>query len=141
MRTLLLLTLMVLGLGGCASQPPPLCGGASIPYWKGPLVRPRTPVVRRYYQGDGGETSRKVSAAAAPVIAKVNESESEPRFTSSEWWSRENTRLGRVTRICNGCLAGSPVAAVSKPLNPLPPLPMLPNKHSELQGEAVLTLP
>src|SRR4051794_7521860 len=29
----------------------------------------------------------------------------EPRFTSAEWWVRENVRLSKAMIICRGCLA------------------------------------
>jgi hypothetical protein len=142
MRTLLLLVLTALGLGGCASHPPlPACGATSIPYWTGASAWPQTPLVQRHYQVAHGEAARKVLGALAPIIPEVKETGPEPRFTSTEWWSRENARLARITQICSGCLPPPPVAVASRPFSPLPPMPILPNKEPELQGMAAQALP
>lgn len=112
-----------------------------MPYWSGAFAPPQTPVVHRYGRVSHRQAARKVPAAVAPPIQEVKETGPEPRFTSAEWWARENARLGKVTQICNGCLPQTTVTAAFKVLNPLPPIPMLPNKQSEFQGAAAQALP
>jgi hypothetical protein len=53
---------------------------------------------------------------------------SEPRFTSAEWWIRENARLGKAVAICRGCLPAV-VATVTPPKAVFldPGLPVLAN--------------
>lgn len=61
---------------------------------------------------------RRVSVATVPKEVEA----SEPRFTSSEWWQRENAKLSKAMIICRGCLPATvAVAAPPKALVPASP--------------------
>jgi hypothetical protein len=54
------------------------------------------------------------TADQASVLAQTKDDAPEPRPTSTEWWTRENARLGKAMIICRGCLL-SPMANASLP--------------------------
>ena len=54
------------------------------------------------------------TAGDAAVARTAKDETPEPRFTSTEWWMRENARLGRATIICRGC-APAAMATVASP--------------------------
>jgi hypothetical protein len=66
---------------------------------------------------------RHKSANAAPyrepgdvtVLGTAKNETPELRFTSTEWWMRENARLARATMICRGCAPAVVPTASSKP--------------------------
>ena len=70
----------------------------------------------------------KSSADQASVLATVPKDDApEPRPTSTEWWMRENARLGKAIMICQGCLPSS-IANASLPK------PAVRSSKSELQA-------
>jgi hypothetical protein len=94
---------LAVGLGGCASfSPPPMCGtvadldlsGDSFPPWHRAYQHASMP----HHRGPG---------TLAVLSARPHEDGPEPRFTSPEWWKRENARLAKITLICAGCLSPS----------------------------------
>src|SRR5213593_1489942 len=100
-----------LSLGGCASTPP--AGFCARVMDFAPRQEFRRPPLRN-------KSLRHITAsphrALHPVAASrpLNDSP-EPRFTSAEWWSRENARLAKATTICRGCLAPTANASLTSP--------------------------
>jgi hypothetical protein len=116
----LLLTLS-LGLGGCASAPPVgVCGVPDLQLrgeWAPPMHRKL-------------ESARANVTPQVPTTAPRNDTP-EPRFTSPEWWTRENARIGKAIIICRSCLPERPAnSALPKPavLSSTTDLPAPPNR-------------
>jgi hypothetical protein len=100
-------------LGGCASSiPPAVCARvpkfdfrqefSQPPYRRQPVPRPGL-----------ADHSHSQQPAVLPLL--VREEVPEPKFTSTEWWMRENARLGKAIIICQGCLPASAATASPKP--------------------------
>ena len=112
MRGLRLIVLLafLLMLGGCASSSTTgVCARASDltrelawPSFQEPSLR---------HSAGPSRTSRD-----AAVTRTAKDETPEPRFTSTEWWMRENARLARATIICRGCAPA--VVATAMPSKP-----------------------
>src|SRR4051812_36915170 len=112
LRFVVLLASLVM-LGGCASTSTTgVCARASDrdlsselgwPSFRDESFRPKNPKVAPHRPLHG------VADRLAP-----QDDTPEPRFTSVEWWQRENTRLGKAVLICRGCLP-TVVATVAPP--------------------------
>jgi hypothetical protein len=111
LRFILLLALVV--LGGCASSSTTgVC--ARVPDLSRELAWPSFQALSIRHKNAGDANYRTPRDVAVPRTAK--DETPEPRFTSTEWWMRENARLARATIICRGC-APAVVATIasSKP--------------------------
>jgi len=109
---LFILLALALSLGGCASSTSAgVCAGVS-------GLNPRQEFAPSLYRERSVRPSRMSyhePSHKASVLPKLTKNDTpEPRPTSTEWWTRENARLGRATIICRGCLP-VPVATVSLP--------------------------
>jgi hypothetical protein len=99
-----LLVALALGVGGCASAPPiGFCAQVSDlrlrQEWAPPLHRSKIVSVRPIAVAHHRPVPDVVVTATA-----TRDDTPEPRFTSTEWWMRENARLGKAMIICRGCL-------------------------------------
>jgi hypothetical protein len=113
MRQLLLFILfaVALGLGGCASSPQlGVCAAVSDFMPRREFASPQRHTSLRRKTAFHPRPSHQV--AALPKLPK--DETPEPRFTSTEWWMRENARLGKAMTICRGCLP-VPMASASQP--------------------------
>jgi hypothetical protein len=119
LRFILLLALIVV-LGGCASSSTTgVCARASDvsresawPSFQEPSLRHKKASAEPY------RTPRDVAVART-----AKDETPEPRFTSTEWWMRENARLSRAIIICQDCFpAAIATVAPSKPA-------VLPQQH------------
>src|SRR5258708_1084954 len=113
MRQLPLFILLAgpLSLGGCASTPPsgfcaPVSDFALRQEFKRPPLRNKS--LRHI-------TPSRHSALHQIVASRPLNETPEPRFTSTEWWLRENARLAKVTTICRGCFAPTANASLANP--------------------------
>jgi hypothetical protein len=119
MRTLpfCLLLASVLGLGGCASAPPVgFCAGVSDlqqrQQWAAAVHGSNTSVSVRLTT----VAHHKLPPHVEETAMATKDDAPEPRPTSTEWWMRENIRVGKAIIICRGCLA----AAIANPWLPKP---------------------
>jgi hypothetical protein len=112
LRFILLLGLIVV-LGGCASSSTTgVCARASDLSRESAWPSFQEPSLR--HKKASAEPYRTPHDVAVARTAK--DETPEPRFTSTEWWMRENARLGWATIICRGCLpAEVATAAPPKP--------------------------
>src|SRR5947209_1032597 len=99
---LVFLLSLAVALGGCASSTTTgVCARAPDPDPARELAWPRS-------GKDGPEHSPRVArskpSGEVAAVPATNDGTPEPRFTSAEWWMRENARLGRALTICRGCL-------------------------------------
>ncbi len=100
-----------LSLGGCASTPPAgFCARVSD---FAPRQEFRRPPLRN-------KSLRRITASHSKALHHVAASRPlndspEPRFTSAEWWLRENAKLAKATTICRGCLAPTANASLANP--------------------------
>jgi hypothetical protein len=105
-----MLLALAVSLGGCASSPPGgLC--ARIPEQdfrpqKLPTYRTRLPHLAVRHHAPPHAAPPTETTAAMP----------EPRPTSTEWWKRENAKVGKAIIICRGCL---PATTASPPKPPV----------------------
>jgi hypothetical protein len=104
-----MLLALAVSLGGCASSPPSgVCARIAEPDFRHqelamPSYRNRSlPHMAVRHPKPSHEVLPTETTAGTP----------EPRPTSTEWWMRENARLGKAIIICRGCL---PAATVSLP--------------------------
>src|SRR5258707_2056703 len=107
-----ILLALALGLGGCASSPTTgVCARApSFEPGEFALLQHRKSLRSRTMSHH--RTSHQV--AALPKLPK--DDTPEPRPTSTEWWMRENARLGKAIIICRGCLPATTAnASLPKP--------------------------
>ena len=110
---LFMLLALALSLGACASGPPMGASGRVSTF------EPRQEFAVTKHR----KSLRRVRVAhhrashQVAVLPKSPKEETpEPRPTSTEWWTRENTRLGKAIIICRGCLpAASANASLPKP--------------------------
>jgi hypothetical protein len=110
LRFILLLALVV--LGGCASSSTTgVC--ARVPDLSRELAWPSFQALSIRHKNAGDANYRTPRDVAVPRTAK--DETPEPRFTSTEWWMRENARLARATMICRGCAPAVVPTASSKP--------------------------
>jgi hypothetical protein len=113
-RTLFFIPL-VLTLAGCASNPTvgmcPLI--SNLRYSNYEPVQDQFRLLSRHTT-----PPHRVNRTAAIASLPKEPDAPEPRFTSTEWWQRENARVGKAMVICRGCL---PTAI----LNALPPKPLV----------------
>ena len=124
MRQLSFLVLLGIAasLGGCASSPPTaMCPWVASTDFRQDFIPPQTkssqPIASSH-----SRLSHKVAVVTAQpaIVASTPEDAApEPRFTSPEWWARENARLRKVMVICSACQAASVVtASLPKPAIP-----------------------
>src|SRR5712691_7136216 len=121
---LFMLLALALSLGACASGPPMGASGRVTsfePRQEFAVTKHRKSLrrVRMFHH--------RPSHQAAVLPKSPKEDTPEPRPTSTEWWTRENTRLGKAIIICRGCL---PAASA----DPSPPKPAVLSSKSHLQG-------
>ena len=115
---------LALSLGGCASSPPVCWRVSSFEPRQEFALPPHRKSLRRKIVSHH-RVSRQV--AALPLLPK--DDTPEPRPTSTEWWMRENARVGKAIIICRGCLpattanASLPRPAVLKLKSDLQALP------------------
>src|SRR5712664_1683694 len=97
-----------LSLAGCASSP----NTGMFARVPDSQIRPKFAVLPRNKSPSRHARSHHQAAAVAPGPKEVDAPE--PRPNSTEWWLRENVRVGKAIVICRVCLA-STVANVSQP--------------------------
>src|SRR5258706_3508997 len=110
---LFMLLALALSLGACASGPPMGASGRVSTF------EPRQEFAVTKHR----KSLRRVRVAhhrashQVAVFPKLPKEETpEPRPTSTEWWTRENTRIGKAIIICRGCLPGATASAsLAKP--------------------------
>jgi hypothetical protein len=110
---LFMLLALALSLGACASGPPMGASG------RVPSFEPRQEFAVTKHR----KSLRRVrvfhhrpSHQVAILPKSPKEDIPEPRPTSTEWWTRENTRLGKAIIICRGCFPATTAnASVPKP--------------------------
>ena len=93
---------LAVSLGGCASSPTVgVCARVSdfAPRQEFALPLHRKKPLRR-----ATASHRRALDQAAVLPQLPTGATTEPRFTSPEWWLRENARLGKAIIICRGCL-------------------------------------
>ena len=119
-----ILIALALSLGGCASSPPMGASGrvSNLEPRQEFVVTKHRKSLRRVRL-----SHHRASHQVAVLPKSPKEDTPEPRPTSTEWWTRENTRLGKAIIICRGCL---PAATV----NPSPPKPAVLSSKSHLQA-------
>src|SRR5712671_2771794 len=99
---------LALSLGGCASSPPVCWQVSSFEQRQEFALPPHRKSLRRKIKiVSHHRVSRQV--AALPLLPK--DDTPEPRPTSTEWWMRENARLGKAIIICRGCLPATTASA------------------------------
>src|SRR5438132_5345197 len=108
---LFILLAVPLGLGGCASTPPtgfcaPVSNFALRQEFKRTTLRNKS--LRHI-------TASRHSALHQAAASRPLDETPEPRFTSTEWWLRENARLAKATTICRGCFAPTANASLANP--------------------------
>jgi hypothetical protein len=116
MRRLPFIVLLALTvtLGGCASSSTTgVCARGSDRDLSRELAWPSFPAASQRRKNARAAFDMRPAAPLAKSKPAEDETQ-EPRFTSAEWWMRENARLRRATNICQGCLAAV-VATVTSP--------------------------
>jgi len=109
-----MLFVLALGLGGCASGPTTaVCARVS-------SFEPRPefalPQHRKSLRRMTASHHHRVSHQVAALPQRPKDDTPEPRPTSTEWWMRENARLGKAIIICRGCLPATTAnASLPKP--------------------------
>jgi hypothetical protein len=105
------LLVVVASLGGCASAPMTgMCARAPDSDFRREFSPPRTKSLRRLTASYHPLSQKVAVVPAAPIDVTP-----EPRFTSKEWWMRENARLGKAIIICRGCLPPPTTTSASLP--------------------------
>jgi hypothetical protein len=120
-----ILLALAVSLGGCASSPTVgVCARVSdfAPRQEFALPLHRKKPLRR------AAVSHSRALDQVAVLPQLSTGDTaEPRFTSPEWWLRENARLGKAIIICRGCL---PVTTANTSL----PKPAVLSSKSDLQA-------
>jgi hypothetical protein len=134
---------LAVALGGCASSTTSgVCARASAGDLSRELAWPSFQDASFRHKNARAPIYRTSPDLAAMRAAKAETPE--PRFTSTEWWKRENARLARATIICRGCLPGL-VATVAPPepaiLMPDPDLGIPSASIGVVEGSAGLGAP
>ena len=120
----LILFALALSLGGCASSPTTaVCARVSSfePRPEFALPQHRKSLRRKI------ASHPRVSHQVTALQQLPKEDTPEPRPTSTEWWMRENARLGKAIIICRGCLPATTA-------NPSLPKPAVMSSKSDLQA-------
>jgi hypothetical protein len=111
--TLFTLLALTLSLGACASGPPMGASGRVSSF------EPRQEFAATKHRKSLRRVRvfhHRASQQAAILLKSPKEETPEPRPTSTEWWTRENTRLGKAIIICRGCFAAATAnASLPKP--------------------------
>ena len=137
-----MLFVLALGLGGCASGPTTaVCARVS-----SFEPRPEFALLQHHKSLRSRTTSHhRTSHKVASLPQRPKDDTPEPRPTSTEWWMRENARLGKAIIICRGCLPATAAnASVPKPavLSSQPDLQAIPTGSvNRLEGVETRDLP
>jgi hypothetical protein len=127
-----ILLALAVSLGGCASSPTVgMCARVSdfAPRQEFALPLHRKKPLRR------PTASHRRALDQVAVLPQLPTAQTpEPRFTSPEWWLRENARLGKAIIICRGCL---PVTTADASL----PKPAILSSKPEIQAPSASTTP
>jgi hypothetical protein len=127
-----ILLALAVSLGGCASSPTVgMCARVSdfAPRQEFALPLHRKKPLRR------PTASHRRALDQVAVLPQLPTAKTpEPRFTSPEWWLRENARLGKAIIICRGCL---PVTTADASL----PKPAVVSSKPEIRAPSASTTP
>jgi hypothetical protein len=109
-----ILLALALSLGGCASST------TTVVYARAPDLGPRQEFAPPSHRNRSVRritlSHHRPSHQVAVLPKEPKDDASEPRPTSTEWWMRENARLGKAIIICRGCLPSTIAnASLSKP--------------------------